>query len=92
MSKEKINIGILSKGRLKEQSEKILAKKKLKIFFDQGERELIGRVKNRPDILKDLHDFYIEHSLEDLENACKKFIDNDELDKAWTIVSIIEEK
>ena len=50
MSKEKINIGIVSKGRLKEQSEKILAKKKLKIFFDQGERELIGRVKGRADI------------------------------------------
>ena len=47
MSKEKINIGIVSKGRLKEQSEKILAKKKLKIFFDRGERELIGRVKGR---------------------------------------------
>ena len=50
MSKEKINIGIVSKGRLKEQSEKILAKKKLKIFFDRGERELIGRVKGRDDI------------------------------------------
>ena len=50
MSKEKINIGIVSKGRLKEQSEKILAKKKLKIFFDRGERELIGRIKGRADI------------------------------------------
>ena len=35
---------------MKEQSEKILAKKKLKIFFDRGERELIGRVKGRDDI------------------------------------------
>ena len=50
MSKEKINIGIVSKGRLKEQSEKILLKKKLKIFFDRGERELIGKVNGRPDI------------------------------------------
>jgi len=40
----------VAKGRLKEQSEKILAKKKLKIFFDRGERELIGKVKGRPDI------------------------------------------
>ena len=50
MSKEKINIGIVSKGRLKEQSEKILLKKNLEIFFDRGERELIGKVKERPDI------------------------------------------
>ena len=57
-----------------------------------NELSKLASVENRPDILKDLHDSYIEHSLEDLENACKKFIDNDELDKAWTIVSIIEEK
>ena len=50
MSKEIISVGIVAKGRLKEQSEKILAKKNLKIFFDRGERELIGRVKGRPDI------------------------------------------
>ncbi len=50
MSKEIINIGIVSKGRLKKDSEKILKKKKLKIFFDRGERELIGKVKERTDI------------------------------------------
>ena len=50
MSKEIINIGIVSKGRLKKDSEKILKKKKLKIFFDRGERELIGKVKERSDI------------------------------------------
>ena len=50
MSKEIINIGIVSKGRLKEDSEKVLKKKKLKIFFDRGERELIGKVKERSDI------------------------------------------
>ncbi len=50
MNKEIINIGIVSKGRLKEQSEKLLKKKKLKIFFDRGERELIGKVKGRPEI------------------------------------------
>jgi len=50
MSKEIINIGCVSKGRLKIQSEQLLKKKKLKIFFDKGERELIGKVKGRPDI------------------------------------------
>ena len=57
-----------------------------------NELSKLASVENRPDILKDLYGSYIEHSLEDLENACKKFINNDELDKAWTIVSIIEEK
>tara|TARA_B100000579_G_C22651154_1_gene766288 strand:- start:246 stop:935 length:690 start_codon:yes stop_codon:yes gene_type:complete len=51
MNKEIIKIGIVSKGRLLEKSEKILKKNRLKIFFDRGERELIGKVKGRPDIL-----------------------------------------
>lgn len=50
MSKEIINIGCVSKGRLKTQSEQLLKRKKLKIFFDRGDRELIGKVKGRPDI------------------------------------------
>ena len=50
MSKEIINIGCVSKGRLKIQSELLLKRKKLKIFFDRGDRELIGKVKGRPDI------------------------------------------
>ena len=37
MSKEIINIGCVSKGRLKIQSEQLLKRKKLKIFFDRGE-------------------------------------------------------
>ena len=48
MSKEIINIGIVSKGRLKEESEKIFKKKKLKIFYDK--RELLGRIKDRKNI------------------------------------------
>ena len=48
MNKEVINIGIVSKGRLKEDSEKIFKKKKLKIYSDK--RELIGRIKDRPNI------------------------------------------
>ena len=48
MSKEVINIGIVSKGRLKEESEKIFKKKKLKIYYNK--RELLGRIKDRPNI------------------------------------------
>ena len=48
MSKEIINIGIVSKGRLKEESEKIFKKKKLKIYYDK--RELLGRIKDRKNI------------------------------------------
>ena len=48
MIKEIINIGIVSKGRLKEESEKIFKKKKLKIYYDK--RELIGRIKDQPNI------------------------------------------
>ena len=50
MNKEKIKIGIVSKGRLKEDSKKVLKKKKLRIFFERGKRELIGKIKGRPNI------------------------------------------
>ena len=43
-----INIGIPSKGRLNFLSEKIFKKKKLKIYSDK--RELLGRIKDRPNI------------------------------------------
>ena len=45
-----INIGIVSKGRLKSDSEKIFKNNKLKIYSDRGERELVGKVKGRPDL------------------------------------------
>ena len=48
MSKEIINIGIPSKGRLNFLSEKIFKKKKLKIYYNK--RELVGRIKNRKNI------------------------------------------
>ena len=48
MRKEIINIGIVSKGRLKEESEKIFKKKKLKIYYNK--RELLGRIKDRPNV------------------------------------------
>ena len=50
MSKKLINIGCVAKGRLKIQSEQLLKKRKLKVYFDRGERELIGKIKGRPDI------------------------------------------
>ena len=48
MNKEMINIGIVSKGRLKAESEKIFKKIKIKIYYDK--RELLGRIKDRPNI------------------------------------------
>ena len=50
MSNETIKIGIPSKGRLKSGVLNIFKMKKLKIFSERGERELIGKVKGRPDI------------------------------------------
>ena len=50
MSNETIKIGIPSKGRLKSGVLDIFKKKKLKIFSERGERELIGKIKGRPDI------------------------------------------
>ena len=50
MSKEIINIIVFQKVGLKLEIRTIIKKKKLKIFFDRGERELIGKVKGRPDI------------------------------------------
>ena len=50
MNKEIINIGIVSKGRLKKDTEKIFRKNKFKIYSDRGRRELVGKVKDRPEI------------------------------------------
>ena len=50
MNNKIINIGIVSKGRLKEFTEKILKKKKLKIFSDRGERDLFGKIKGKSNI------------------------------------------
>ena len=50
MNNKIINIGIVSKGRLKEFTEKLLKKKKLKIFSDRGERDLFGKIKDKSNI------------------------------------------
>ena len=45
--KNLINIGIPSKGRLRRDVLKIFNKKKLKLFSERGERDLIGSIKNK---------------------------------------------
>ena len=48
--KNLINIGVPSKGRLREDVLKIFNKKKLKLFSERGERDLIGSIKNKSNI------------------------------------------
>ena len=45
-----INIGIPSKGRLRNDVLKIFNKKKLRLVFERGERDLIGSIKNKQNI------------------------------------------
>ena len=45
--KNTINIGIPSKGRLREDVLKIFKRKKLKLISERGERDLIGSIKNK---------------------------------------------
>ena len=50
MNKNIINIGLVSKGRLFLESQKLLKSKKLHIYLERGKRELIGKIKRRSDI------------------------------------------
>ena len=50
MNKNKINIGIVSKGRLKVFTENLFKKKKLKVFSERGERDLFGKIKGKSNI------------------------------------------
>ena len=45
-----IKIGIPSKGRLRKDVLKIFSKKKLKLFSERGERDLIGSIKDKSNI------------------------------------------
>ena len=47
MNKDNINIGIVSKGRLKNFTENLLRKRKLKIFSERGERDLFGKINGK---------------------------------------------
>ena len=50
MNKDNINIGIVSKGRLKNFTENLLRKRKLKIFSERGERDLFGKIKGKSNV------------------------------------------
>ena len=50
MNKDIINIGIVSKGRLKEESEKIFKKNNYKIYTDRGSRELEAKKKGKQNL------------------------------------------
>ena len=45
-----INIGIPSKGRLRKDILKVFKKNKLKLISERGERDLLGSIKNLPNI------------------------------------------
>ena len=50
MTKNIINIGLPSKGRLKHDTINIFKNKKLNIYSERGERDLIGYIKKIPNI------------------------------------------
>ena len=50
MIKNTINIGLPSKGRLKHDTINIFKNKKLNIYSERGERDLIGYIKKIPNI------------------------------------------
>ena len=50
MNKNEINIGIVSKGRLKVFTENLFKKKKLKVFSERGERDLFGKIRDKSNI------------------------------------------
>ncbi len=50
MNKGKINIGIVSKGRLKVFTENLFKRKKLKVFSERGKRDLFGKIKDKSNI------------------------------------------
>jgi ATP phosphoribosyltransferase len=50
MMKNLINIGIPSKGRLRKDILKIFKKNKLNLISERGERDLLGYIKNSPNI------------------------------------------
>ena len=50
MTKNIINIGLPSKGRLKHDTINIFKKKKLNIYSEKGERDLFGYIKKLPNV------------------------------------------
>ena len=70
MNKDIINIGLVSKGRLFLESQKLLKSKKLHIYSERGERELIGKIKGKPNLI-----VYLYHARELLEQLSSGNLD-----------------
>ena len=70
MNKNIINIGIPSKGRLFSDSKSLLRKKKLNVYSERGERELLGRVKGKPNLI-----VYFYHARELLDQLSSGNLD-----------------
>ena len=52
----------------------------------------LASIENEPQILTNIYDLYKDKNLSELELVIKKFISQNELEKAWTIANLIEEK
>ena len=52
----------------------------------------LASIEKKPEILADLYDLYKSKKINDLELIFKKYINENELEKAWTIANLIEEK
>ena len=65
MIRNTINIGIPSKGRLRADILKIFKKNRLNLISERGERDLLGSIKNFPNI-KILY-LHAREIIEDLE-------------------------
>ena len=52
----------------------------------------LASVEFRPPNIQEIYNLYKSKPIDVLENLCKKFIKENLLDSAWTIISIIEEK
>ena len=65
-----IKIGLVSKGRLLSDSKNLLKKKKLHIYSERGERELLGKVKGKSNLL-----VYFYHARELLDQLATGNLD-----------------
>ena len=70
MNKNIISIGIVSKGRLLSDSKNLLKKKKLHIYSERGERELLGKVKGKANLA-----VYFYHARELLDQLASGNLD-----------------
>ena len=52
----------------------------------------LASIEKKPEILAELYDLYNSKKVNDLELIFKKYINENELEKAWTIANLIEEK